>query len=151
MDTLCIPPKERHKKLKFEQIARMTSIYSRAFAVLVLDSGLISIREPNWDTKLQAQIMTCGWATRSWCYQEAVLADRCAFRLADRILLLDRSLDFSAAWLLLHSNKFSNLIRLRNRDPSSTDLQSEFRDQAGFTAKTAKLSAQRRSSSYGML
>lgn len=70
----------------------MTGIYSQAYAVLVLDAGLASIQDKDaiWSDALLAQIMTCQWATRSWCYQESVLSERYAFKFANKILLLQR-------------------------------------------------------------
>lgn len=104
----------------------MTSIYAQAYVTLVLDSGLMSIRGKSavWGDPLIAQILTCRWATRSWCHQEGCLSERCAFRLAEKILLVDRQIfqeKRSDAWRVAGISKNINISWILPRVPQQSD------------------------------
>lgn len=108
-----------HGFYKLEQISRMDEVYSRARAVLVLDSGLMSMARPIWGNALLAQLMSSVWATRSWCFQESALASCLVFQFQDRMLLVRRDR------LTIHPKERSMWIRgfSKERTPALKEIQ----------------------------
>lgn len=68
----------------------MDVIYAQAEAVMVLDAGLMSIFNPHWSNRLIAHLISCSWATRSWCFQEGALATCLVFHFKNRLLSIKR-------------------------------------------------------------
>jgi hypothetical protein len=93
MDTLCIPvaaPTDgpdvvsEVSRLKFMAINQMALIYAGASRVLVLDSGLQTLKlnpqTRTFDTDILAHIVCSTWMRRCWTLQEGALARRVCFQ-----------------------------------------------------------------------
>ncbi|KAF2152684.1 hypothetical protein K461DRAFT_151199 [Myriangium duriaei CBS 260.36] len=96
-DTLCIPVGKSNEHLKFKSINRMDSIYAEAREILVLDRGLMAATSANIEPCL-AHIITSTWMTRSWTYQEGLLARECFFQFADQMHMLRAKEDDFGIW-----------------------------------------------------
>ncbi|TID20896.1 hypothetical protein E6O75_ATG05661 [Venturia nashicola] len=74
-DTLCIPVQPRYQHLRDFSIQKMQEIYLAAGGVLVLDPDLwrLSSRAPK--VEVMSRVMTSGWRSRLWTFQEGMLAN----------------------------------------------------------------------------
>lgn len=127
MDTLCIQVRPADKHLKMQAIHQMAKIYSRAWAVLVLDFDLLQYKcKDRIDNELLARILCCTWNSRSWTFQEAKLARRCIFRFANRLLLVEPFSDHEAQSKLIKVNTdlgygtFDRILVDSNRERASS-------------------------------
>lgn len=81
----------------------------RARVVLVLDAGLMTLNLRNWNVQAFAYMFTCGWAQRSWCLQEDVLAGWIAFQFKSAILIMERGLPGD---MPIHIEQTNPILRL---------------------------------------
>ena len=90
-DTICIPPDSAGiHDVQALAIGKMHEIYSKAEAVLVLDSWLFECpMQYKSDIEICMKIISCTWTTRLWTYQEGALAHALYFQFSDGAYNLD--------------------------------------------------------------
>lgn len=87
IDTLCIPLIREPRK---QAIQRLRDTFALATKVLVLDADLQSSKKRG-RTRLELgyRILSCNWQRRMWTLQEAVFAQKLAFKFSDGLVLLE--------------------------------------------------------------
>jgi hypothetical protein len=87
IDTLCIPLIKDPRK---QAIQRLKETYALSASVLVLDSGLETSKKQDRTTlELGYRIVSCNWQRRMWTLQEAVFAQKLAFKFADGLVFME--------------------------------------------------------------
>ena len=87
MDTPCVPP--YNKAQRKAAIKNMRAVYNRANRVFVLDADLLvtkGTRNSLSDQEFLARITASSWVRRYWTLQEALLARKLVFELADEAI-----------------------------------------------------------------
>ncbi|RBR18056.1 hypothetical protein FVER53590_04301 [Fusarium verticillioides] len=86
IDSLCIPKDPEPRR---EAIKMMARTYREAKAVLVLDNGLQRCSSSESEATKLLRVLTSGWMRRLWTLQEAILAKKVFFLLADALVPLE--------------------------------------------------------------
>ncbi|QDS72190.1 hypothetical protein FKW77_004958 [Venturia effusa] len=73
-DTLCIPVQPKYQHLRDFSIQKMQEIYLAAGGVLVLDPDLQRLSSTARNVEVLSRVMTSGWRSRLWTFQEGMLA-----------------------------------------------------------------------------
>lgn len=145
LDTLCIPAKAEHSKLRTRCIDEMASIYAGADTVLVLDHALMRTRPKSLDACL-ARIMCSVWMCRSWTLQEGILARTCAFQFQGAILFAKHNDETDTVDWHFSDTLHESTSLLYNENPYPVDHEIERQLDRAFWAQykqTAKDAAQR--------
>ncbi|KAH7112955.1 hypothetical protein B0J11DRAFT_542350 [Dendryphion nanum] len=137
-DTLCIPVKKEHEKLRDLSIDNMASIYAGANAVLVLDRELMNTKPVSLQECL-ARITCSVWMCRSWTLQEGILAHRCLFQFNGFTLVAesDKKAD-KVDWRFVES-KSKSISVSRNASTQPVDHERERQLDRTFWSQNKKL------------
>lgn len=89
LDTLCIPVGVENQSIREQGIAQMHKVYKEAYAVIVIDADLLSLKERPSVNELGVRLYMSAWSSRLWTYQEGALNDRLLVMTADHIVDFD--------------------------------------------------------------
>lgn len=84
IDTLCVPLRPAESRRSAIRLMRQT--YSEAYAVLVLDHGIMQIESSVSPEELFMRIACSSWLRRLWTFQEGLMAKKLRFLLTDKIV-----------------------------------------------------------------
>ncbi len=74
IDTLCIPVQQHHRDMRKKAIGTISGVFRKAKHVLVLDADLERTSISGSRTELCTRILLCGWMSRLWTLNEAVVS-----------------------------------------------------------------------------
>ncbi len=83
-DTLCVPLRPEESRKAAIRLMRRT--YTEAYAVLVLDHGVMQIESSVPYEELFMWITCSGWLRRLWTFQEGLMAKKLRFLLKDKVV-----------------------------------------------------------------
>ncbi|RDW57095.1 hypothetical protein BP6252_13841 [Coleophoma cylindrospora] len=132
IDSLCVP---KRRSARRKAIIAMHATYLNASRVVVLDKNIQKHRSDVPSEILFCAIYTSGWMQRLWTYQEALLARRLIFKVANGVYELD-ALDVqknrppSIPNSICHVYRAlgAQLLRLRGKSESTRNIASVSRD-----------------------
>ncbi|MCJ1386569.1 hypothetical protein MMC17_009695 [Xylographa soralifera] len=90
IDTLAIPVGIQYVDERTQAIGQMHDIYTKASYTIVLDGSLMRLEKGDGYAAPAMKVTICGWMTRLWTLQEALLSQDIYFNFSDKPYRMDR-------------------------------------------------------------
>ncbi|MCJ1395712.1 hypothetical protein MMC18_008598 [Xylographa bjoerkii] len=90
IDTLAIPVGIEYTAERRDAIGQMHDIYTKASYTIVLDRSLMRLERGNGYAAPAMKVTMCGWMTRLWTLQEALLSQDIYFNFSDKPYRMER-------------------------------------------------------------